>query len=676
MAGGLEWQAVWRVRARLAKARDRDEQNTFILSANGQKTTRTVLLVNLAQTQDDARCSLPPQSSCRLRRMKQSEHRFPCIGAECAAAGTWHEAGAMCRAYRDAVRYDGKKCAWQRMCEGCADAGARIWTPSPSTTFASAGPAWDDVDDEEMERQVADAEAEFNAGRALAELPPPPSPPPPPLPARLAAAAHPPPIPHASARPMPPPPPPPRLVAPPPLISHELGRIDEFSLGCFPWDDTELNGMADGVLAGPPLFFRAANPFNALAELKPVRKGDAEWEPIGFQYLDFLDAMQNERVVAEALEAARAALAAEEAERALARQQCEDEAMAELLGGCSEAVVLPAVASPIDAPAIRDESEIAPPLLDVRALALPATVTTPPQSGRASSSASPALPAMATTPPRSGRASSSASPALPAMATTPPRSGRASSNASPELARQGAATVSGAQKTMRVTPALAPVIEVTSEAELQLAAEVMTAAINEGCGVATMAMYDRAAALWTQRLVVLFGHPTSSPPDGLRYGRVTGDRLKAAAERCTTSARQVAREREYRGVAAVDDADWSGPSATAIAALIEMAAEPTAAPPDGSGSLAPDRDDRRLQKVVNRARRNHNYLEKAKQDIFTITLAELQDGNLTVAAPRLKRIAKIVGVRVKTTADYKTADMRQAVVAAMSAASMHEVTVS
>ena len=435
-----------------------------------------------------------------------------------------------------------------------------------------------------------------------------------------------------------------------------LGRIDEFSLGCFPWDDTELNGMADGVLAGPPLFFRAANPFNALPELKPVRKGDAEWEPLGFQYLDYLDAMQNERVVAEALEAARAALAVEEeAERALAQQQCEDEAMAELLDGCSEAVVLPAVASPIDAPAIRDESEIAPPLLDVRALALPATVTTPPQSGRASSSAS---------------------PALPAMATTPPRSGRASSSASPELARQGAATVSGAQKTMRVTPALAPVIEVTSEAELQLAAEVMTAAINEGCGVATMAMYDRAAALWTQRLVVLFGHPTSSPPDGLRYGRVTGDRLKAAAERCTTSARQVAREREYRGVAAVDDADWSGPSATAIAALIEMAAEPTAAPPDGSGSLAPDRDDRRLQKVVNRARRNHNYLEKAKQDIFTITLAELQDGNLTVAAPRLKRIAKIVGVRVKTTADYKTADMRQAVVAAMSAASMHEVTVS
>jgi len=244
------------------------------------------------------------------------------------------------------------------------------------------------------------------------------------------------------------------------------------------------------------LFFRTANPFNALAELKPVRKGDAEWEPIGFQYLDFLDAMQNERVVAEALEAARAALAAEEAERALARQQCEDEAMAELLDGCSEAVVLPAVASSIDAPAIRDESEIAPPLLDVRALALPATVTTPP---------------------RSGRASSSASPALPAMATTPPRSGRASSSATPELARQ---------------------------------------------------------------------------------------------------------------------------------------------------------------KVVNRARRNHNYLEKAKQDIFTITLAELQDGNLTVAAPRLKRIAKIVRVRVKTTADYKTADMRQAVVAAMCAASMHEVSVS
>ena len=166
VAGGLEWQAVWRVRARLAIARDREEQYAFILSANGPKTSRTALLVNLAQKQDDARCSLAPHNHCRVRRMKQSELRFPCIGAECAAAGTWHEAGTVCRSYRDAVRYDGKKCAWQRMCEGCADAGARLWTPSPTTTFASAGPAWDDVDDDEMDRQVADAEARYNAGRA------------------------------------------------------------------------------------------------------------------------------------------------------------------------------------------------------------------------------------------------------------------------------------------------------------------------------------------------------------------------------------------------------------------------------------------------------------------------------------------------------------------------------
>eukprot|EP00966_Prymnesium_polylepis_P162979 3766342-Prymnesium_polylepis.1 len=80
-----------------------------------------------------------------------------------------------------------------------------------------------------------------------------------------------------------------------------FGRVDEFSLGCFPWDDTALYELGANLLDGPPLFSRAAAPSNALPELKPVYYGDSEWEPLGFRYLKYLKDMENHKVVAEAL---------------------------------------------------------------------------------------------------------------------------------------------------------------------------------------------------------------------------------------------------------------------------------------------------------------------------------------------------------------------------------------
>ena len=62
-----------------------------------------------------------------------------CIGAACAAERRWHKADTPCRAYRDAERYVGKACGWQRMCAECSESGAQLWTPSVP---AGADEAW------------------------------------------------------------------------------------------------------------------------------------------------------------------------------------------------------------------------------------------------------------------------------------------------------------------------------------------------------------------------------------------------------------------------------------------------------------------------------------------------------------------------------------------------------
>ena len=62
---------------------------------------------------------------------------------------------------------------------------------------------------------------------------------------------------------------------------------------------------------GPPLFPAAVAPRNALPELKPVRKGDVEWEPLGFQYLRHLQEREA-RLDADAAAAVAAGRAAME----------------------------------------------------------------------------------------------------------------------------------------------------------------------------------------------------------------------------------------------------------------------------------------------------------------------------------------------------------------------------
>lgn len=75
-----------------------------------------------------------------------------------------------------------------------------------------------------------------------------------------------------------------------------FGRVDEYSLSCFPWHDEEINALCADVLDGPPLFARAASPLNALPPLKPVYPGDEEWEPLGFRYLEYLRQYRDEKV--------------------------------------------------------------------------------------------------------------------------------------------------------------------------------------------------------------------------------------------------------------------------------------------------------------------------------------------------------------------------------------------
>ena len=195
------------------------------------------------------------------------DHRYPCIGASCAETDTWHEEGTPCRAYRDSVRYAGKRCGWQHMCCGCHDTGVELWAPLPA---AVAGPAASAVqpatfradspiDDDEMMRQidalVAAHERLASRSDDAADPPPPPPPPPQPPPPTARSAAAQPSIPLARAiAPQPQPPPPLRAAPqqpPPPLISHDDERLQ---LGKPLWTEVAHRfprPQHDGSLATP-----------------------------------------------------------------------------------------------------------------------------------------------------------------------------------------------------------------------------------------------------------------------------------------------------------------------------------------------------------------------------------------------------------------------------------------
>jgi hypothetical protein len=271
---------------------------------------------------------------------------------------------------------------------------------------------------------------------------------------------------------------------------------------------------------------------------------------------------------------------------------------------------------------------------------------------------------------------------------TPARSSALPHGQHSNLKRQGGLTFSGGQKTMHITPALTESIEPRSEAEVTLMAECMTQATRtEGLARASMAMYERAADIYLERLVVYFNHPTRSPPDGLRYNKTTGEKLKAAAEHCTTVARQAAREREHRGATG----DGLSPATAAkVARLIDAAADelpPTVTPHssmnevivgdsgiamwDGAAcsmsmaatACAPMARERKRQKQPDQDR---EWARRVKCAAITVTVAQLQDATYKIANLRLRRIAGMVGVKQKLAPpEYTSWDCRRLVAEAM-----------
>lgn len=233
---------------------------------------------------------------------------------------------------------------------------------------------------------------------------------------------------------------------------------------------------------------------------------------------------------------------------------------------------------------------------------------------------------------------------------------------------------------MRVTPALTEVITPRSEAEVRLMAEATTEAMREVGAASSMAMYDRAAAIYLERIVVYFGHPTRAPPDDLRYAKTTGERIKEASLRCTQVAREAAREREQRGVgAAADAAAASSSTALAVAEAIEAAADVAGSGWDG-GALSAAVDEaaaavvaRGESKKRSRTKRNGEYQARSKQAV-SVSLADLEDGKgggdpvLRRIAQRLNATLQLEGdarIRVKRATGYGSAALRAAIVSVM-----------
>ena len=176
--------------------------------------------------------------------IKPAQHRFPCVGADCAARGAWHEAETPCRAYRDTA-YLGRSVQWQHMCGACSDTGARLWQPALPPPARPPSPPTAEEDEISFEAHAQlEAWAVAQRSRADDQMEQPPCAPCDDVEEEAAAAAAPPPpqphpcrggccvmpIPLAEPRAQRPTPPPPLTAAPPapppPYISPrvELGK--------------------------------------------------------------------------------------------------------------------------------------------------------------------------------------------------------------------------------------------------------------------------------------------------------------------------------------------------------------------------------------------------------------------------------------------------------------------
>jgi hypothetical protein len=468
-----------------------------------------------------------------------------------------------------------------------------------------------------------------------------------------------------------------------------FGRIDAHSLGCFPWDDEALNALGVDVLEGPPLFPRAVAPCNALPKLVPIRKGDERWEPLGFRYLTYLRDLKDETVVQEAMAAAEAALAVEAAAEVAA--QTAEAATAEVMATMAQMTVDNVINGgdhEMDVSFDDDEMDAGMATAATSPAVATAPFAQPPTSPSPHSLAAAPQGALASPPRRALASPLATSP--PGAATASPPGTAPTTAASPSSAtrRQGALTFSGQQKTMHVTPALTQVIDPTSEAELQFMAEAMTQAIrHDGLGCASMAMYDRAADIYLERLFVTFKHPTRAPPDGLRYAKTSGERMKAVAEACTRRAREAERERTHRGADSDQPADPDSAAATAIVALITAAGGDAA---DVGALVSPalvmdaaalqadvtDVDARGSRKRAGAARRQQTYESGVKVAAITVTLAQLEDYDYSLSKPLMRRVVGVAKalnaplpegekLNVRTTQEYSLRDQRNAVIAAM-----------
>ena len=102
-------------------------------------------------------------------KRQPAEHRFPCIGADCARSDVWHDAGTQCLPFRDTSLSPLPE-QWQHMCGTCGDkpgmwrgsalaAGGAAGGAAGDTTLAVANDsadAWDE-DDPQIVAAVDDA---------------------------------------------------------------------------------------------------------------------------------------------------------------------------------------------------------------------------------------------------------------------------------------------------------------------------------------------------------------------------------------------------------------------------------------------------------------------------------------------------------------------------------------
>ena len=298
-----------------------------------------------------------------------------------------------------------------------------------------------------------------------------------------------------------------------------FGRTDEHSLSVFSWDDDALNAEAAVLLDGPPLFPAAAVPRNALPPLERIETGDARWEPLGFEYLRYLQEKKDDAVVSAALAASTAAMRADEeaAEAAAvdaALEQAVDAALEEEGAAFEEA----------------GEMEVA-----------------------------------------------DADGGTDAGEEAAADGGVVAECASPSSRRRGSggSRVTGAHKALASSPARSSPITPTSRAERLLMVKAMTEAEKQHAP-GTDAFYERSAALYLEGVTLVFTNRDTAPPAGLRPNKTSASRLKAVAEGCARRCLRVEQERAHGGgssdAATLGDDDDAAIPESMARALLQLAA--------------------------------------------------------------------------------------------------------